>query len=484
MREASSSLTAPRRGARACDVAAPAPTRTAHRFIRGRARDMALLLANETADPRACAAEHVCAAALKLADAQRGTWLRHYVGQLSPKNVTHFSRFVKMPRFGEGTSKLCLNDTVPHEDFAQARLQRDASAAEPANVLHVVFIDDRATPDVEGMASVARHVARLGGRSERLAYIALLWNAPPTANATARAANIEILHVASSPTRPWGPFTASGARCIYTGLQQMVPKKSKMRIAAIAKPLLHWILPDSVQQALILDTDVVPLRPLDTLLDQLAEMRRRGALIGLVHEQSRFYQMHARMPPSYRGYNGGIQLHDLATMRRTPAWDATLDAFQDVRLFPQIGYSGDQNLYNGIAALFPHFFFNLGCEWNRQLGSWYMGGETMARGLAADETSHYCKAPCALLHFNAMKCGATLMREAGGSCTAWTGWIDRLSSGRGGTPSNETCPDDAMLARMVRNGHARGALEAVEVHDYAEAVRKWFGGCCIPQVKS
>ena len=65
------------------------------------------------------------------------------------------------------------------------------------------------------------------------------------------------------------------------------------------------------------------------------------------------------------------------------AWDATLDAFQDVRLFPQIGYSGDQNLYNGIAALFPHFFFNLGCEWNRQLGSWYMGGETMARGLAA-----------------------------------------------------------------------------------------------------
>ena len=176
------------------------------------------------------------------------------------------------------------------------------------------------------------------------------------------------------------------------------------------------------------------------------------------------------MAPGLFGFNGGVQLHDLAAMRRLPAWGTILDAFQAGLLFRKVGFSGDQNVYNGVASLFPHLFHTLGCEWNRQLGSWCMADVAqpdVQQLLVDDAEVHACPNRCALLHFNAIKCGAQALRGAAGSCVAWHGLLQRLEEG----DNSSACPDQQTLNQIRHRWRHPTALTT--------GLRRWFGDCCL-----
>ena len=394
---------------------------------------------------------------------------------------------------------LCLNNTVPIEVFSRA-VPLAATLRTQEHVLHVIFIDDRRSPVLDRMEAVAR----LGAGSQTR-FLALL--APNRMNARDRA---KLSRWSASSGIGIQPVDFEAlppvAGCIHEGFARPGQGVSKrLRLACMLKPLLFLVLPKRVSLALVLDTnDLVPLRSFDALLGEADQMRRKGALLGLGLEQSRFYaglgtlfggsstNESTAMAPGLRGYNGGVQLHDLDAMRASPAWLAILDAAQAGRLFPRIGYSGDQSLFNGLVSLFPHFFHTLSCGWNRQTASWVMKppvkhpifnqGATVTADLLKDTPVHACASPCAVLHLNGLKCAAKLMLEASGGCATWKAVLDRVEQG-----DESSCPErrdftwlgprkmgnstfqSPLMVRMPPKEH--GPL-------LAAGLRKWFGGCC------
>ena len=414
--------------------------------------------------PSWCESQPVCGAALRLATGTHAQWIRDRMA------AEHRST----NRSSASTRPLCLKATPEgDEQYSAAHFRRTVAELGMTNastpLLHVVFIDDRRRPEYENMIDVAQL-----GRGSRTAFIALL-----------RYPNVNVSGVNVSETLESNGLQVISAaentlpkhvKCIHAGLKRLMPRRSKMRGWALLKPMLHWILPTSVHAALVLDTDTVPLQPLDGLLGDLERMREAGAILGLVREQSQFYSMHARMPPNAHGFNGGLQLHDMAAMRRLDAWGATLDAFQAGQLFSRIGFSGDQNLYNGVAGLFPHMLHTVGCEWNRQLGSWSMtdGKPDVLSHLASDSRVHACSAKCAIVHFNGIKCGAPWLRGAAASCAGLEGLLQRLEEGgRSNASHTWTCPDQGTL------NDARQRWTHPEM--LATGIRRWFGDCCREQ---
>ena len=53
----------------------------------------------------------------------------------------------------------------------------------------------------------------------------------------------------------------------------MVPMESKLRYGAMLQPILFLLLPESVRIAVMVDTDIVPLRSFGGLLDHIIPMR-------------------------------------------------------------------------------------------------------------------------------------------------------------------------------------------------------------------
>ena len=396
----------------------------------------------------------VCQAVVEYADEERAQWVGVWGSALG----------------GHAQAKIlpyCLDTaTVSVQHFDP--LWRPKIPISSDLLLHIVFIDDRSSPDVPQMLTVARLA-----NGTRVRFVALIHRPTAKNELLLLEAGFLIRHLELRPQR---------ADCLHAGLLRLVPKGSKMRGAALFKPMLHWLLPDHIHHALILDTDTVPLRPLDALLDEIPKMRSKGALIGLVREQSRFYRAggNFHMAPGMRGYNGGVQLHDLASMRASSAWGAALDALQAGLLYSRIGYSGDQNIYNLLVSLFPHLFHTLGCQWNRQVGSWQMATKlSVRRDLEEDAAVHACEAQCALLHFNSFKCGAHVLQAASGSCAAWNDLLEefnRTSHNCEGPKCrrNQTsgdCPDPR--SQLYRVQHLR------DDNRLGGALQKWFGSCCI-----
>lgn len=93
-----------------------------------------------------------------------------------------------------------------------------------------------------------------------------------------------------------------------------------------------------------------------------AEFDRFGsAVLGVANEQSRLYGSHGE------GKNGGVQLLHLEAMRNTAEYDQVLDKVASGRDGRRIGYLGDQTLYSFLSVDYPHLFYRLPCEWNRQI---------------------------------------------------------------------------------------------------------------------
>ena len=447
------------------------------------------------ADGYSCASHHVCASAIALATPQRAEWLEW---RLSQK--------VRRPPL----IPLCLNSTPPkrhefgHHAFKAAASTRQNLGTTNPPTIHAIFVDDRGVPGLAGMWDIARLANGPG-----IEFLALL-RAPMDAAEERRqkewSAKSEI-GIVSIDEKVLPTFVL----CLQSGMARTLHRQSKLRYGNLLKLLLYAILPERVELAVALDGDLVPMRPLaEGLLPHFAAMRKRGAFFGLVAEQSRFYRK-GKEANGTTGFNGGLVLHDLLAIRQSGTWGAVLDAAQAGHLFPSTGFSGDQSIYIGVSLLFPHMFYKLPCEWNRQLGSWVMRHEgapsytarpketTAYHDLEQDEEVHGCANRCAMLHANGLKCAASFMRYANASCDHWAALLGRLE--RGELETGE-CPDRAATGRMGLTGatwvthkpshisqakwKAMGSGEwnitKLTPKEQAKALgrgyRKWFGDCC------
>ena len=109
-----------------------------------------------------------------------------------------------------------------------------------------------------------------------------------------------------------------------------------------------------------------------------------------------------------------------------------LDTYQAGLLYRRLGYVPEQNFASGVAALEPSLFRQVGCEWNRQLGSWTLGAgrRNSAASFPPPEAPRVlaCAQPCVIIHFNAgkIKCAAAALAAAGGACAAWHAMVDAV----------------------------------------------------------
>jgi len=170
-----------------------------------------------------------------------------------------------------------------------------------------------------------------------------------------------------------------------------------------------------------------------------------------------------------RGKNGGVQLLDLTRMRASDDYNAALDYFGRGKSAKRIGYLGDQTLYTHMEAMWPALFYQLGCEWNRQLSPQFG---------YANATVHRCERQCAILHANAkqLKCVAATMQKHLASCKVWHGFINSLTCGLE-RPADATILLDCPHYRS----HDQGLFCGISPHSFSSAMKMYFWDCCVTE---
>ena len=304
---------------------------------------------------------------------------------------------------------------------AVARAAAMQSSSLETSPIDVAFFDTRPSPDV---ASMRRAAALCNSTTHHVRFHALLKY--PRVLPGFRVTLLKLPPL---------------ARCLYDGMKRLSHGPGPQYLY---KPLLHHVMPREVERLILLDTDIVMVRDVRELF---AEFGRFGtSVLGVGNEQSNLYGKGGE------GKNGGVQLLDLNAMREEPQYDAVLDYVASGHDGRRIGYLGDQTLYSFLATDFPHLFYRLPCEWNRQI-SMHFGFK--------NETVHACPRRCGILHANyqPFKCVAKMM-QASPSCSTWHAFQKRLA-----TPAtaSEPCPKVQMGQRNT----------------FRRAIGHFFADCCV-----
>ena len=154
------------------------------------------------------------------------------------------------------------------------------------------------------------------------------------------------------------------------------------------KPLLHTLLPTSIERALVLDTDLyLPSADLADLWDEFDNFPPEAAL-GLAREQQPTYARFAS-----GGVNGGVQLLHLGRMREPDGLFAQELERCATGACGDIGYLGDQTFYSAAHNSTPSLFHILSCGWNRQLSDQYWNDASFA-------SFNKCESTCKIAHGN------------------------------------------------------------------------------------
>lgn len=287
-------------------------------------------------------------------------------------------------------------------------------------MVHVGFFDTRRRPNTQAMALAAK---RFDGLRVRLHALLLFKHKVPGMRVT----------VLKLPP---------AAQCLYDGFRRLSHGPGP---AYLYKPLLHLVLPPSIRRLILIDTDIVVIWPISKLWAHFDAFG--DAVIGLANEFHELYQKKSNN--TMIGKNGGVQLLNLEKMRASVDYNRQLDLYASGRAGAYIGYLGDQTLYSMLAVVAPALFYQLGCEWNRQLNMQF--GFSNARLLK-------CPAGCGILHanFSPLKCVAGLMNKAP-TCAAW-------ASFQAGIPTSKACP-----------GSLRKNMRSV----LQRSLRTFFADCCV-----
>jgi Glycosyl transferase family 8. len=180
---------------------------------------------------------------------------------------------------------------------------------------------------------------------------------------------------------------------------------------------VHRILPENVDEVIMLDVDMLFLDDIQKLWAHFQQMND-SHLIGLAHEQQPvYYHVLTRyreqfpgtlvgkpLPHGNPGVNGGVKLFRLKSMREKSAgelYNSYLDIPGKIRRLADRyhfrGHLGDQDLYTLLCFKHPELFYTLPCQWNRQLCQWWK-----TEGGYADVFDAYstCDPPYRILHGN------------------------------------------------------------------------------------
>ena len=194
----------------------------------------------------------------------------------------------------------------------------------------------------------------------------------------------------------------------WMGTEQTVARAARAR-TFMMKPFLHDLLPLSVDSILVLDSDMLFRSDVRRIFqEELTAMRASGALFGLAPELQPEY-LEAGMG---QGYNGGLQLWDLAAVR-SPKGDA-YRAFLDTITWGATRWpkgvwaeTGDQVLFTLANKLVPGVVKTLPCGWNLNLCQYFVKRQRMGEKKFPEVHIGACPPPIHVVHGN----GATLYNQ-------------------------------------------------------------------------
>ncbi|XP_013855350.1 xyloside xylosyltransferase 1 [Austrofundulus limnaeus] len=150
---------------------------------------------------------------------------------------------------------------------------------------------------------------------------------------------------------------------------------------------MHHIMPESLTRIVQLDLD---LKYRTNIRDLFQEFDRfpPGAVMGIAREMQPVYRhtfwQYRKENPNTRvgepppdglpGFNSGVMLLDLSSMRASALYNQLLKPDNVAKLADQYrfrGHLGDQDFFTMIGMEHPELFHSLACGWNRQLCTWW-----------------------------------------------------------------------------------------------------------------
>ena len=319
--------------------------------------------------------------------------------------------------------------------------------------MHVAFFDG--TRDAPNLDAMRRAAAAFDPQQVKLYAIVRVPNSSYLPNFHFVKLGGLLDHKLHGPDNHWThdkKATFKKVQCIYNALLRVISSAPGKQY--VAKVLLPWVFPLHVRRLLVLDSDIIIVRNLRPLWDAFGRFGR--AVVGLVDEQSDYFSSRN----GYEGFNGGVQLLNLEAMRMSVEYSELLDRIGHGMYGSKVGYHGDQSVYTHMRGLAPHLFHTLGCEWNRQIGSWLLGTPDIFAGFA-DQTVHMCEQRCGIMHFNhrQLKCVVPLMQRAALSCATWADFRRRQI-----LDVNATCP--------------RGYMSPPYRWRFSRVMATYFYDCC------
>ncbi|CAH0664074.1 unnamed protein product [Spodoptera exigua] len=157
----------------------------------------------------------------------------------------------------------------------------------------------------------------------------------------------------------------------YLSQVQWIRNSHYSGIYALVKLLFPDILPDSISQAIVLDSDLTFLCDVAELWAMFRNMTD-DQFIGLVENESNWYYTNKpnRWPALGRGYNTGVMLLDLKKIRTTTDWTRLWrDAVNEN--IKRLNYTtlADQDVINAIIKNQPRFVYDMSCLYNVQMST-------------------------------------------------------------------------------------------------------------------
>ena len=150
---------------------------------------------------------------------------------------------------------------------------------------------------------------------------------------------------------------------------EQIPTSHYSGIYAMTKLTLPYVLPDSLHDVLVLDSDLLLADDIGQLWSLLRTMKRENKLLGLVENQSDWYlnPKYNPWPAVGRGYNSGVILLDLKLMREKKWREMWQKAAREGFVKHDKTPLADQDIINAAAKKEGDIVLILPCVWNVQL---------------------------------------------------------------------------------------------------------------------
>ncbi|XP_060797746.1 xyloside xylosyltransferase 1 isoform X2 [Neoarius graeffei] len=150
---------------------------------------------------------------------------------------------------------------------------------------------------------------------------------------------------------------------------------------------MHRIMPTEMKRIVQLDLDLKYKANIRDLFQQFKHFSPE-AVIGIIREMQpvyrhTFWQYRKENPDSHvgdpppdglPGFNSGVMLLNLETMRQSSLYNRLLEPERVAHLTEKYrfrGHLGDQDFFTMIGMEHPELFHHLDCGWNRQLCTWW-----------------------------------------------------------------------------------------------------------------